>query len=232
MPDPIWEGDCDYLESTIKDFSSWLRLWPNVSSENEFKKFNPKESWGYADYKYMAQLFEHDFDTLEASGRLGRIWVQRPKWKRKHFMDRQRRKRWILFPPNQSDHLRPTRIPYEESSVFSKLNVGNPQLNAYPDFQNTTPYVICLQPGDVLFVPRHWWHYVESLDTAVSVNTWIEMNEDDDSRLQEAISRLIITSLAPNIIEQHDWLNPTEVVGLNKEIDKFVIHIFLGVNID
>ena len=28
----------------------------------------------------------------------------------------------------------------------------------------------------VLYVPRHWWHYVESLDAVtVSVNTWIEL---------------------------------------------------------
>lgn len=31
----------------------------------------------------------------------------------------------------------------------------------------------CLQ---VLYVPRHWWHYVESVDPiTVSVNSWIEL---------------------------------------------------------
>ena len=32
-----------------------------------------------------------------------------------------------------------------------------------------------LEPGDVLFVPRQWWHFVKSLDTTISVNTWIEL---------------------------------------------------------
>ena len=28
----------------------------------------------------------------------------------------------------------------------------------------------------VLFVPRHWWHYVESIDpVTVSINSWIEL---------------------------------------------------------
>ena len=34
---------------------------------------------------------------------------------------------------------------------------------------------VVLECGDVLFVPRHWWHYVECIDPAVSVNTWIEV---------------------------------------------------------
>lgn len=33
----------------------------------------------------------------------------------------------------------------------------------------------CLQ-FQVLLVPRHWWHYVESIDPiTVSINSWIEL---------------------------------------------------------
>jgi len=41
--------------------------------------------------------------------------------------------------------------------------------------EEVTPLMVVLKPGDVLFVPRHWWHYVESLDTSISINTWIEL---------------------------------------------------------
>lgn len=36
-------------------------------------------------------------------------------------------------------------------------------------------YVVTLKPGDVLFVPHHWWHYVENIGVAVSVNSWIPL---------------------------------------------------------
>lgn len=30
--------------------------------------------------------------------------------------------------------------------------------------------------AQVLYVPRHWWHYVESVDPiTVSVNSWIDL---------------------------------------------------------
>lgn len=33
--------------------------------------------------------------------------------------------------------------------------------------------------AQVLYVPRHWWHYVESVDPiTVSVNSWIELVSD------------------------------------------------------
>lgn len=44
----------------------------------------------------------------------------------------------------------------------------------------------------MLYVPRHWWHYVESVDpVTVSVNSWIELvrihiHPENDERLSAA----------------------------------------------
>ena len=38
-------------------------------------------------------------------------------------------KQWTLFPPSASAHLSPTRVPYEESSVYSRVNMVNLEHN-------------------------------------------------------------------------------------------------------
>ena len=44
----------------------------------------------------------------------------------------------------------------------------------YPYFWENAPtrYACVLEPGDLLYIPKHWWHHVRSLETAASVNVW------------------------------------------------------------
>ena len=74
----------------------------------------------------------------------------------------------------------PTRIPFEESTVYSQINIQHPNLECFPRFKvilnmmnksseiflinclcskKSNPYVVDLNPGDVLYVPHNWWHY-------------------------------------------------------------------------
>ena len=39
------------------------------------------------------------------------------------------RKRWLLYPPADTANLYPTRVPYEESSVFSRVDARAPDLD-------------------------------------------------------------------------------------------------------
>lgn len=124
-----------------------------------------------------------------------------------------------MFPPTDSKYLYPTRVPYEESSVFSLVNIHKPDFKTHPEFKNVTPYVVTLAPGDVLFLPRHWWHLVESLDTTVSINSWIDLEVDTKERLQEVVVRTMTFALMSQ--EPHlplnSWLNPTEDLSSHEE---------------
>jgi len=44
------------------------------------------------------------------------------------------RKQWILFPPSDTSFLYPTRLPYEESSVFSQVDILRPDMVQHPRY--------------------------------------------------------------------------------------------------
>ncbi|NXR05893.1 HBAP1 protein, partial [Semnornis frantzii] len=74
----------------------------------------------------------------------------------------------------------------------------------------------------VLLVPRHWWHYVESIDpVTVSVNSWIELDADHKARVEEAITRTLVCAIksAEDPSDGDLWLNPTEAEATSHEIN-------------
>ena len=86
------------------------------------------------------------------------------------------KKRWTLYPPSAGSRgLYPTRVPYEQSSIFSRVDVHNPDLSLHPQFRAVAHEAksVTLQPGEVLFIPKHWWHDVQTVsDMSLSVNHW------------------------------------------------------------
>ena len=56
----------------------------------------------------------------------------------------------------------------------SLVDPGRPDLSKYPRFAAAQEQMVTidLEPGDVLYLPAHWWHYVESFGFNVSVNYW------------------------------------------------------------
>ncbi|XP_066542951.1 HSPB1-associated protein 1 homolog [Hoplias malabaricus] len=229
---PLFETECSYVKATLAEFLCWTR-GNNDSSVGPFTAYPLSEFWAYADYKYLALLLQDkssmfkdlkwsDFGYPGRDGRESTLWIGTNGANTLCHLDTygcnlvfqiQGRKRWHLFPPEDAECLYPTRIPYEESSVFSQVNVIRPDLYRFPAFQRARAHVVTLQPGQVLFVPRHWWHYVESVDPiTVSVNSWMEMEVDDEARLEEALTKTIICALktTPSLNNKDNWLNPTE----------------------
>ena len=45
-----------------------------------------------------------------------------------------------------------------------------PDLNRHPKFRNATVTDVVVQPGETLFVPVGWWHYVRALDVSMTVS--------------------------------------------------------------
>ncbi|NXL87059.1 HBAP1 protein, partial [Alectura lathami] len=238
---PQFETSCSYVKATLEEFLAWNSGQPSCLS-GPFSCFEHSKYWAYADYKYIARIFEDkaevfqdvrwsDFGFPGRSGKESTLWIGSEGANTPCHLDSygcnlvlqvQGRKRWYLFPPGDTSFLYPTRIPYEESSVFSKVNVANPDLKRFPEFKNTTAHVVTLSPGQVLLVPWHWWHYVESIDPiTVSINSWIELDADHEARVEEAVTRTLVCALksAENPNDGDLWLNPTEVEATSHEIN-------------
>ncbi|XP_009639134.1 HSPB1-associated protein 1 [Egretta garzetta] len=238
---PQFETGCSYVKATLEEFLAWSCGQPSCLS-GPFSCYEYSKYWAYADYKYIAKVFEDkpeifqdirwsDFGFPGRSGKESTLWIGSEGANTPCHLDSygcnlvlqvQGRKRWHLFPPGDTSFLYPTRIPYEESSIFSKVNVANPDLKCFPKFRNTTAHVVTLSPGQVLLIPRHWWHYVESIDPiTVSINSWIELDADHEARVEEAITRLLVCAIksAENPSDGDLWLNPTEVEATSHEIN-------------
>lgn len=62
------------------------------------------------------------------------------------------------------------------SKKYVELNQILISFTGSTHIQDSTPYIVTLNPGDILFVPHKWWHYVEHLSTSLSLNTWIPLH--------------------------------------------------------
>ena len=81
------------------------------------------------------------------------------------------RKRLILVPPTDSRSM--YRYPLTSHlPQYSRVDAERPDLACFPRFASARPTVVELDPGDLLYLPRLWWHQARSVDFSVSVNYW------------------------------------------------------------
>ncbi|KAH9489178.1 HSPB1-associated protein 1 [Bulinus truncatus] len=224
-----------YHRITMKQFYEWLQGNPQ---DGPLTNYSREKYSCYIDYKYMKDLFSdipdffdqvqwRDFNLFDFDGYDSTVWFGSEGANTPGHQDTYGfnlvtqvygRKLWILFPPDDSPYLYPTRIPYEESSIFTQVNLRRPDFMTHPKLKFSHPVIVVLCPGQTLYVPRHWWHYVESLEPSISINVWVPLKVDCQSHLSEAISRCLLTvlikplDLSENNVMKDEWLNPTETL--------------------
>ena len=78
-------------------------------------------------------------------------------------------KQITLFAPEDAAGLYPNpKIP-----AISLVDVAAPDLDRFPAFSRATPIQFVVSPGDSVFIPAGWWHYVASTyDNNISINQW------------------------------------------------------------
>ena len=92
------------------------------------------------------------------------------------------RRRFTLFPPEQIANLYIGPLDLTPAGqAISLVDFANPDLERFPRFAQALEHaqVVELEPGDAVFVPSMWWHYVESLTPFnVLINYWWRQSPD------------------------------------------------------
>lgn len=79
-------------------------------------------------------------------------------------------KRIILIPKQYYDSCYPTNSAWDDS--FSPIDIENPDYTKFPKFKDVEYFEVTLQPGEMIYIPRGWWHDVRSLEISINVNIW------------------------------------------------------------
>ncbi len=85
------------------------------------------------------------------------------------------RRRFLLFPPEQVANLYIGPIDKPFPPPLSLVDPAAPDFDRFPKFRRAlqAARVAHLQAGDAIFMPKHWWHHVTSLEPYnVLVNYW------------------------------------------------------------
>eukprot|EP00116_Pleurobrachia_bachei_P005425 sb/3465687/ len=208
------ETDCEYRVTNLRDFCKIVLeettpkqqfhylAYQHMIHTTFLKEYLPNFSWAWAGLPARSL----DATTLWIGTAGSFTPVHKDTYGCNLHYQVEGRKEWLLWPPEYN--LSPTRFPYEESSVFSSTDIrGDPKIMG-------DALKIILEPGQAIFIPKHWWHLVTSLEGSVSVNTWVELPCDQWDQVSEAVVRFIVCG----VMEGRDgWLNPGEEVGSQDE---------------
>ncbi|TCK08733.1 cupin-like domain-containing protein [Marinobacterium mangrovicola] len=76
------------------------------------------------------------------------------------------KKRVLLLDESESRHIYKT--PLKSDSVVDFKQPFDKSKRHYPDLAKATCYDVILSPGDMVYMPKHCWHYIEYIEHNVS----------------------------------------------------------------
>ncbi|MCX4163806.1 MULTISPECIES: cupin-like domain-containing protein [Paraburkholderia] len=94
------------------------------------------------------------------------------------------RKQVKLVPLCDTPHM------YNHLHCYSQVDGSAVDFTRFPALQNAQLIECTLEPGDLLFLPIGWWHYVEGLDASVTMTFTNFLERNDFGRTYETYHEL------------------------------------------
>ena len=108
-------------------------------------------------------------------------------------------RRFVIFPPDQIENLYVGPIDYNMAGQpASMVDLSNIDLTRFPKFEQALKHAMIaeLHPGDALYLPSLWWHFVQSDGPLnVLVNYWFDDLRDGSPMNVLALALLVIRDL-------------------------------------
>ncbi len=131
------------------------------------------------------------------------------------------RKRVVLVAPQYSRLL--YKLPFNTHSL---IDLDNPNYDKYPGLKYIETFECILEPGDSLYMPSGYWHYITYLDGGFSVS-YRKMAHSFKAKWAGFLSLCIympFDKLMNRILGSHRWLPMKEKIAhdrAEKEIKRF-----------
>jgi lysine-specific demethylase 8 len=74
----------------------------------------------------------------------------------------------MIVSPEYSNKL----YPFADNPTQSRVDPERPDFKAFPRLAQATFLTETLEPGDILYLPRGWWHFFAAPGPSVSLNCW------------------------------------------------------------
>ena len=77
-------------------------------------------------------------------------------------------KKVFLVAPSDSKNL----YHFPDTYTKSQVDLINVDTQKFPNLDSVTVYEGTMEPGDILFIPKGWWHCLQAPETSISISCW------------------------------------------------------------
>ncbi len=92
-------------------------------------------------------------------------------------------KKWVIAAPTQNaSFYQRSKAEYPKDFHYSMVDIDNPDYEKYPLFKQATLYECNLASGELLYVPRAYWHFVRNLKPTLGISAWWLKQDNKVSR--------------------------------------------------